>query len=123
MPITLLDYALDIHRLAVNVEFLSVLCSARSVPAQYQCNVLGSHVLNLTINELGSVALRGKSLVEMLMPFCLAFGGRNERNNRADLAVGEKGLNFVFTSVMKRVIILAARAGFRELARDLFALA
>jgi hypothetical protein len=39
---------------------------------------------------------------------CRASGGRNERNNRAVLALGENGLKTVETSVRYLVIIFAA---------------
>lgn len=42
----------------------------------------------------------------MVMPDLRAVGGMKERKRRADLAVGEKGLNFVVISVMNLVIIL-----------------
>lgn len=41
---------------------------------------------------------------------CRAFGGRTERNNRAVLALGEKGLKTVETSVMNLVIMFATEA-------------
>lgn len=63
-------------------------------------------VLNLTCRAALSVDVRGSSFVWMAMPWLRAVGGRNERNSRADLDFAEKGLNLVFTSVMKRVIIL-----------------
>ena len=62
-------------------------------------------VLNLTCRAALSVAVRGSSFVWMAMPWLRADGGRNERNSLADLDFAEKGLNLVFTSVMKRVII------------------
>lgn len=40
------------------------------------------------------------------MPSERALGGRKERNRRAALALGEKGLKRVDTSVMKRVSML-----------------
>lgn len=43
----------------------------------------------------------------MFIPSERAVGGRKERKTRAAFARGEKGLNLVDTSVMKRVIILA----------------
>ena len=47
------------------------------------------------------------------MPLDRALGGRKERNSRAVLALGEKGLKTVETSVMNRVIILKQRPGRR----------
>lgn len=37
---------------------------------------------------------------------CRAFGGSNERNIRAALDLGEKGLNFIVTSVRNRGIMM-----------------
>lgn len=66
-------------------------------------------VLNFTVNNVFSVAVRGSSFVPMTMPWLRADGGRTERNSRADRAPAENGLNLVFTSVMNRVIILGGR--------------
>ena len=63
-------------------------------------------LLNFNSTKLGSVDARGSSFVLTFIPVCRAFGGRKERNNRAVLDRGEKGLKTVDTSVMKRVIIL-----------------
>lgn len=46
------------------------------------------------------------------MPLARAVGGRLERKSRTDRVFGEKGLNFVLTSVMKREIILAVGMWF-----------
>jgi hypothetical protein len=45
--------------------------------------------------------------VLITMPLARAFGGRKERKIRAAFARVEKGLNFVVTSVMNRVIMVA----------------
>lgn len=55
---------------------------------------------------LGSGDALGRTFVLIFMPFDRAFGGRKERNSRAVLALGEKGLKTVETSVMNLVIIL-----------------
>lgn len=55
---------------------------------------------------LGSVEVRGSNVVEIVMPCERALGGRKARNSLAALDLVEKGLNFVFTSVMNRDIIL-----------------
>jgi hypothetical protein len=47
----------------------------------------------------------------MAMPWARALGGRKVRKRRAALARLEKGLNLVFTSVMKREIILGGTGG------------
>lgn len=49
---------------------------------------------------------RGRSWVVMFMPLERALGGRKERKSRAALALAEKGLKRVDTSVMKRVSML-----------------
>lgn len=45
------------------------------------------------------------------MPSARAVGGKLDRKSRTDLVRGEKGLNFVRTSVMKRDIILDVLGG------------
>lgn len=76
----------------------------------------------MTCRAALSVEARGSSFVWIAMPWLRAVGGRNERNNRADLDLAEKGLNLVFTSVMKRVIMFAGGgrvlAGLRLCAGD-----
>jgi hypothetical protein len=72
------------------------------------------NVLNLTLRELASGAVRGSSVVLIFIPVALALGGRWVRKSRAGFAHAEKGLNLAVTSVMNFVIILAvlgSRAG------------
>lgn len=64
-------------------------------------------VLNLTATELGSVDARGRSVVLMVVPLVLAFGGRSVRKRRAGLAQAENGLKRAVISVMNLVIMLA----------------
>lgn len=63
-------------------------------------------LLNFNLTKLPSLLALGSSFVSIFIEL-LAFGGRKERNNRAVLAFGEKGLKTVVTSVRKRVIIFA----------------
>lgn len=51
---------------------------------------------------------------------CRAFGGRKERNNRAVLAFGLKGLKEDLTSVMNRVIILKCDSRLRDADNKIF---
>jgi hypothetical protein len=64
-------------------------------------------LLNFNCTKLGSFDARGSSFVLTFMPVCRALGGRTERNRRAVLERGEKGLKTVETSVMNLVIIVA----------------
>lgn len=59
--------------------------------------------------ELVSFDVFGSNWVWIVMPSARAVGGKFERKSRTDLVLGEKGLNLVLTSVMKRDIILAVR--------------
>ena len=59
----------------------------------------------MTATELGSVDVRGRTVVVMDVPLDLASGGRKVRKRRAGLAQAEKGLNLAVTSVMNFVII------------------
>jgi hypothetical protein len=62
-------------------------------------------LLNFNFKKLGSFDALGSIFVSIFI-ICRAFGGRKERNRRAVLARGEKGLKTVETSVMNLVIIL-----------------
>ena len=66
-------------------------------------------VLNLTLKLAGSEVPRGRRVVLMSMPWARAAGGMAARNRRVARDAVEKGLNFVFTSVMNLVIILVGR--------------
>jgi len=61
--------------------------------------------LNLISTIAGSLELRGNNLVFTFI-VCRALEGRRERNNRAALAFGEKGLKTVDASVINLVIIV-----------------
>lgn len=63
--------------------------------------------LNLTWRVGGAVDVRGKRVVFICIPFCRALGGRELRKSRVARERIENGLNLVFTSVMKRVIIVS----------------
>lgn len=80
------------------------------------------YVLNFTPSVAGSLLVLGSSFDSIFIPSPRAFGGINERNRRADLDRGEKGLNFTRTSVRNRVIIsrerMEERMGFDESAAD-----
>jgi len=67
---------------------------------------LQESLLNFNCTVLGSVDDLANTFVLIFMPFARAFGGRKERNSRAVLALGEKGLKTVETSVMNLVIML-----------------
>ena len=112
MAVHLLNDALDVEVVAVEVHFLAVLCTTPtqtlvSVPLGLGRGREKGRLLNLICNELGAADVRGRSSVVMDMPSARAPGGSRVRNNRAALARGEKGLKRVLTWVMKRVIMLA----------------
>lgn len=79
--------------------------------SEAQAGVAKGDILNLMYSLLGSVEVRGSNVVEIVMPCERALGGRNARNSRAALDLVEKGLNFVFTSVINRDIILTGCMG------------
>ena len=58
--------------------------------------------------ELGSGELRGSRVVLICMPVERASEGSDDRNSRAARDCVENGLNRVLTSVMNRVIMVAA---------------
>lgn len=58
------------------------------------------------MRALGSVEARGSRVVLICIPAARALAGRLLRKSRVARERMEKGLNFVFTSVMKRVIMV-----------------
>lgn len=64
--------------------------------------------LNLTSRVLGSSEPRGSSVVWIWTPLARTSEGSDERKSRAARDRIENGLNRVLTSVMNRVIMVAA---------------
>lgn len=122
MPVDFLRKTLNTELFAVEVHFLAILCKNSDVSGgpSGESGLRGEtasatdDVLNLTLRELGSFEVRGRRVV-FIWIVCRAFGGRRERNSRADRAVGEKGLNLVEISVMNLVIILAVQLAVERL--------
>lgn len=72
----------------------------------------GQDGLNLTDSDVGVWIVRGRTSMLTFMND-RAFAGRRPRNDRADFAWGEKGLNVADTSVRNRVIIAAGVVRWR----------
>lgn len=70
------------------------------------------YVLNFKSNVVGSLLVLG-SIFALIFISARAFGGSSARKLRAVFAVRVKGLNLVFTSVKKRVIIVNGDCGAR----------
>lgn len=112
MSVDFLYQALDADFARVELEFLAVLCSASLVSLlMWRIRRPRIYILNLTAIELGSVEARGSSVVLIVVPVVLAFGGSSVRKRRAGLAQAENGLNRAVISVMNLVIILAVGLG------------
>lgn len=107
MSIYLLLHSLDTQQFWIQLHLFPVLCLSISIASLFASRfaALNGFLLNLTSTKLGSLDIRGNSLVVTFMVW-RASGGRKDRNNRAVLALGEKGLKTVETSVRNRVIIL-----------------
>lgn len=109
MPIHLIRYTSNTELLCVQLHLFSVLCKLRLESANANKIRIRRNILNLRRTRLGSFDALGSIFVSIFI-VCRAFGGRTERNNRAVLALGEKGLKTVETSVMNLVIIFATGA-------------
>jgi len=103
VPVHLLDDALDVHGVAVEIHLLAVLCH-EAMQSALLFNWVGrggdrgtGDVLNLMYKLLGVADVRGSNSVVMAIPSERAPGGRRVRKSRAALARGEKGLKRVVT--------------------------
>lgn len=108
MSIHLFNNLLNLHCFGIEQHFFSVLYQvyqSQVLVASFQRKRIGSHLLNFKANVAFSSLALGNCATEIFI-VCRAFGGSNERNMRAALDLGEKGLNFIVTSVRNRGIMV-----------------